>query len=121
MENGRFTIALLLLLAFAGQSLVVVSAPCSMMAGGVSVSSTDIADAAHAGHRMHGDPASDADATTDCCDGGYCSISGCSSLMALADVPFPATFAGPDLTRDASPASLPNTPPSFHFRPPISG
>ncbi len=114
-------IALLLVLAFAGQSLVVVSAPCSLIAGGFPASSAETADPAHAGHHMAADPAPDADATTDCCDGGYCSISGCSSLMALADVFIPASITGPRLAGDVSPSSPPTSPPGSLFRPPISG
>jgi hypothetical protein len=120
MGNSRFIITLLLALVSAAQSLVVVSAPCYVMTGADVLSSMESTDPAHAGHHMAGDTVLDG-AASDCCDGGYCSISGCSSLMALADVFVPGSITGPRSAGDPLPSSSPTRLSESLFRPPISG
>jgi hypothetical protein len=78
-------LALLLLLAYAGQSVVVVSAPCQMMSGPVSGMEHDMTAMDHAGHAM---PSAGEAPPMDCCEGGYCSASHCQMVPGMPS-PFP--------------------------------
>jgi hypothetical protein len=119
MKRARPLLTLLLTLLCLGQSVLVVSAPCSMLDQDSVPAAADAGDMLHAGHHMDSAATADADAG-DCCQaGGYCSIGGCVSLLALT----PAVFATPPI---ASPypylLPLPTSPshrPDALFRPPI--
>jgi hypothetical protein len=66
MSPIKRTLAVLLLLAFTGQAVVSVAAPCFMMNG-------------HAGHDM----SAEQDSASSCCDGGLCSMSHCQMAPAM--------------------------------------
>jgi len=83
MKRRRQIIALLLLLAYAGQSLAAVGAPCFMSASAPGDISTDVAAVDHATHHMPSTGQAN-DAGEGCCEGGgFCSMSHCQSAAAL--------------------------------------
>lgn len=88
MVKGSPLFSVLLSFLLVGQSLLVVSVPCSM-----SNPLSELADArpaVHAGHNMAAD-SMDAAPASDCCEAGaYCSMSGCVSIVAL----IPPLFGG---------------------------
>ena len=104
--------SLLLLLAYLGQSLAVVGAPCAPPAEpGMAMAAMD-----HSGHDMSAD-----DATHDCCDnGGFCSMSHCLAAAAVP-VSLPPT-ALPLVHSQPLPAysPLPANRLESLFRPPIA-
>jgi hypothetical protein len=79
MERVRYCMMLLLLLAYVGQSIAAVGAPCAMMAPASSEINAAMPGMDHSGHAMGS--ADQADAS--CCDSGLCSMSQCQSLAAL--------------------------------------
>jgi hypothetical protein len=120
----RFVRSLLLgscVLSLFLQGMVAVAMPCD------AVAVSQQADAVHAHHYAHGDeghypalqhePDSD---STNCCDGGYCSVGGCVSLVAVPqNGVVPQAHALPSHAV-ASPDSLLSQTLSTPFRPPAS-
>lgn len=85
MNGFRKALVLLLVLAYAGQSLAALALPCATMShAGAAGEMADMDACAHAGHPV---PADSAAATTppagDCCDGGLCAASHCQTAAAL--------------------------------------
>lgn len=104
------TLTALLLLAYVGQSLAIMGAPCAPPAD-VSMSGMD-----HSGHHMVSD-----DVTDTCCEsGGFCSMSHCLTAAAVPVSPMPAGLpvlqAQPIQDRYTVPANWRES----LFRPPIS-
>ena len=84
MRHRRQFITLLLLLAFAGQSLAAVGAPCFMPASIPGEISTDVAAVDHSAHHNMVSTGQADDAAAGCCDGGgFCSMSHCQSAAAV--------------------------------------
>ncbi len=113
----RYIATFALLLAFAGQGLAAVSLSCSQ--GTAPMEHQGMEHDGHAGHHGTSD-ASDAPAA-DCCDGGYCSQSGCLLLSAAADEPgaaLQATTRSASARFDTARAIL---SPDSLYRPPASG
>jgi hypothetical protein len=82
MERVRHYMTLLLLLAYVGQSLAVVGAPCATMAPASSEISAAMPGMDHSGHVMGSSEQVDASGGN-CCDNGLCSMSQCQPLAAL--------------------------------------
>lgn len=83
MKYPRQIITLLLLLAYAGQSLAAVGAPCFMSASSPGEISTDVAAMDHSAHHMNSTDQAD-NAAEGCCEGGgFCSMSHCQSAAAV--------------------------------------
>jgi hypothetical protein len=118
MERVRYYMTLLLLLAYVGQSLVAVGAPCAMMAPASFEISAAMPGMDHSGHGMGSADQVDASGGN-CCDSCLCSMSQCQSQAALpgsldsANVN-PAIVYG--AARAISPPSSTTTP---LYRPPI--
>ncbi|MDH3991649.1 MAG: hypothetical protein OEV47_01995 [Gammaproteobacteria bacterium] len=115
MKQTRHLFVVLLLLAYSGQSLVAVGAPCFMMSSSSQGSAVDMVGMDHSGHDMSGQAAD-----SGCCDGGgFCSMSECQSAVAVPlfvppwDVAHPISFIG------AQTASAPILQSSSLYRPPI--
>lgn len=113
-------IALLLLVAYLGQSLLAVGAPCFMSGPDTGGEFGVLADSGHAGHHM--DTVDQFEAgDSGCCDGGFCSMSHCQSVAAL-----PAGNVTCGMTCSAAfiPSffsASPNHTAASLYRPPISG
>ena len=107
----RSFIATLVLLAFTGQTLAAVAAPCSGMQAG-SPHSGPVADMGHAAHVMSdGHDSSEADAgPADCCADALCAMNHCMSAPALG------VTAG--FRFHVSAAGILNTFYSLYYRPP---
>jgi hypothetical protein len=82
MERVRHYMTLLLLLAYVGQSLAAVGAPCATMAPASAEISAAMPGMDHSGHAMGSADQVDASGGN-CCDNGLCSMSHCQSLAAL--------------------------------------
>jgi hypothetical protein len=116
MSAFRTSCVLLLLLAFAGQSVVATSSPCMMMPGPADGMPHDMSAMDHANHVM---PAAADTLQPDCCGEGYCSASNC---QIVPGVPSPLPPASNDVKSVLSAAVLafPVIPPlETRFRPPI--
>lgn len=117
----RNLIAFLLSSVIALQSLAAIALPCAAPVDSGD-SSTQAADMArHAGHDMGAGAAQAADTPAmDCCDGGYCSQSGCVGMM------FSLSVAASDCSPQHDPISirtmveLPDWSPDSPFRPPTA-
>jgi hypothetical protein len=106
-----------LALMIVSQSLLAVSAPCPSLDPAAGSHAYEMAGDPHAGHHMDGPPGGDA---VSCCEGGYCSISGCLSLLALSGPvchPLLPVTATAGRSFDGSFASLSTETP---YRPPIA-
>ncbi len=107
----KFT--LLLTMLFVSQTVLASSVPCISMGTG---SNMDM-DSAHAGHTMESGSSSTIE--SNCCGGGYCSVSSCVSPVVLADTAIASGDTAPTrLWLDAvvcSPSHFAN----LAFRPPI--
>ena len=106
-------IAALVLLAFTGQTLAAVAAPCSGMETG-SPHSGPVADMDHAAHVMPDGPdSSKTDAhPADCCADAFCAMNHCLSAPAFG------VTAG--FRFHASGAGILNTAHSLSYRPPAA-
>ena len=118
----RSFIAALVLLAFMGQALAAVAAPCSGMETG-SPHSGPVADLGHAAHVMSDGPdSSETDASpVDCCADALCAMNHCMSAPAFgvtAGFRFPASAAG--ILNAAHSLSYRPPAPRSPFRPPIT-
>ena len=116
MERFKHMISLLLLLAYVGQSLAVVGAPCSMPDAGAMSAVMDSVD-----HSAHHEQPGGADSGGGCCDGGgFCSMSHCQSVAALppSDL-FSGVATATNYRESLSLLSPDNTPDSL-YRPPAS-
>jgi uncharacterized protein involved in copper resistance len=82
MSPIKRTLAVLLLLAFTGQAVVSVAAPCFMMNAPTGEMNHDMADMDHGGHAGH-DMSAEQDSASSCCDGGLCSMSHCQMAPAM--------------------------------------
>ena len=109
----RSFIVALVLLAFTGQTLAAVAAPCSGMQAG-SPHSGPVADMGHAAHVMPDGPdSSETDASpVDCCADALCAMNHCMSAPAFG---LTAGFRSP-----ASAAGILNTAHSLSYRPPAA-
>lgn len=109
------TLLLLLLLAYTGQSALLVASPCTLMsdhAGGVE---HDMSGMDHAGHGMSMHTAS---AAADCCDGGYCSASHCQAAPGIISPFYVAATGMSAVLIAARPVSALNPPLESPYRPP---
>lgn len=113
MKRFRHVIALLLVLACAGQSLLAVGAPCAM-SGDVQQMMAGME------HSAHHDMGSAGDGAGACCEGGLCSMSHCQSAAAMlqAGVAERFPYAGP--WQLSYPGASPEYAVESLFRPPIS-
>jgi hypothetical protein len=116
MERVRQCMTLLLLLAYVGQSLAGVGAPCAMMAPAPAEISAAMPGMDHSGHAMgSADQADDS-----CCDSGLCSMSQCQSLAALSGS-LDSANVNPAIVYGAVRAiSSPSSTTTPLYRPPIS-
>ena len=119
MERVRHCMMLLLLLAYVGQSIAAVGAPCAMMAPAPAEMSVAMPGMDHSGHAMGSAEQVDASGGN-CCDSGLCSMNQCQSLAALPGS-LDSANANPAIVYGAARAisshSSTTTP---LFRPPIS-
>jgi hypothetical protein len=117
MKQTRHLFVMLLLLAYTGQSLVAVGAPCFMMPSSSPDSAVDTVGMDHSGHDMSGEAA---DSGSGCCDGGgFCSMSECQSAVAVPLFVPPWDTAHPISFILAQTASAPILHSSSLYRPPI--
>jgi len=108
---------MLLLLAYTGQSLAAVGAPCFMMSSSSQGSAGDMMVMDHSGHDM---PGQAADSGSDCCDGdGFCSMSECQSAVAVPLFLPPVAASEPVVYYGALAVPAPLLQSSFLYRPPI--
>ena len=117
MSTVPKTFVLLLLLAFAGQSVLAASTPCLMMSGPADDMPHDMSAMGHAGHEM---PAAGDAPQPDCCGGGYCSASNCEMVPG---VPSPVSAALTErnfvlTAAELAPAVI--SPTETRFRPPAT-
>ena len=126
MKRFRHITVLLLLLAYAGQSMAMLATPCFMMGVASTAISSDMAGMDHSGHDMalvdHDMGPGDTTASDgNCCEsGGFCSINHCQSMAALTDLTaFDANIFAP-ARRDAVPSSSLNLSLVSLYRPPIT-
>lgn len=121
---------LLLLLAYAGQSLAAVAMPCLMMGPAPDGSGTaantympagaDMAGMNHASHQMNTGDATQHSGSSNCCDGGFCSMSHCQSVVALPQTQLSGGLVVQAILHDVA-AVISHSPPTDNlFRPPIS-
>jgi hypothetical protein len=109
--------ALLLSVLLLGQSMLAVSAPCAALTPSDQAHHGATAmDDAHAGHAM----ASDTAAGDSCCDGGYCSISGCLPLSTLASGHMHISLPVPGTVDHTVLAAFEDLAPGPLYRPPIT-
>ena len=109
--------ALLLSTLLFCQSMLAVSAPCAALTSADQAhhGETAMADT-HAGHAM----ASDSAAGDNCCDGGYCSISGCLPLSTLASSHLHISLPVPGTVDHSVLAAFEGLAPGPLYRPPIT-
>ena len=120
MRRFRHITVLLLLLAYAGQSMAMLAMPCFMMGEASTAMSSDMTGMDHAGHDMGSDDTAASDATS-CCEGGsFCSVNHCQSMVALADITVFATNTFAPARRDAVPFSSLDLSLVSLYRPPIT-
>ena len=124
MKSIRRFLVLLVVLAYAGQALVASALPCtSLNMGTVVVAMPDTggdADmAAHAGHHMKADAATDG-VPANCCEGGLCTMSQCQSAPALPQTLSLPAHEFPVAYPASSDFSSPTHPLYSLYRPPIS-
>jgi len=125
MKLLRRQLLLLLLLAYAVQSVAALASPCQMMGAGaehVTGAATDMAAMDHAGHNM-AQMAGGAPASSDspgCCDGGLCSMSYCQSGAALPSSGHARDTGHVTIHNDSANFSALRHSPASPYRPPIS-
>jgi hypothetical protein len=103
------------------QGMVAVAMPCDAMAP------SEQTDAAHAHHQSHSDEghlsaAHDelASQSASCCDGGYCSVGGCISLVAVPQSGLLPQVHGSSARTAASPDQFFSQTLPTPYRPPAS-
>jgi len=117
MQVTRVLAGLILSLMIFSQSVLAVSAPCSSMASAAESVATDMGPDSHAGHHMKADVKEDQGDS--CCDGGYCSVSGCLSLVAVFSPDTPVSLAVSGGAIGQSVHASPTTHRESLYRPPI--
>jgi hypothetical protein len=130
MNTSKQLMVLLLLLAYAGQSLAAVAMPCLMMGPAPDGSGTaantympanaDMAGMNHAGHQMKSADVTLQSGASSCCDGGLCSMSHCQSVVALPQTQLSGGLVVQAILHDVAVVTSHSPPIDTLFRPPIS-
>ena len=110
--------ALVLCSLLLAQSMLAVAAPCAALTPAEQSHHGENAMDSHAGHAM-GTDADLAGADT-CCDGGYCSVSGCLPLSTLASSHLHLSLAVPTTVEQAVLLPFDDLTPGPLYRPPIA-
>jgi len=110
---------LLLLLAYVGQSLVALGAPCAMPGPASAEVSVALPGMDHSGHAMGSADQADT-GNGNCCKDGLCSMSQCQSLAALPGMPDSGNVNPAIVYGDARAISSHSYISTSLLRPPIS-
>ena len=110
--------ALVLCSLLLAQSLLAVSAPCAALAPVEQSHHGETSMDSHAGHAMGSD--ADLAVADTCCDGGYCSLSGCLPLSTLASGHLHISLAVPTTVEHAVLIPFDDLAPGPLYRPPIA-